>query len=78
MVKNQPANTGEEGSIPGSGKSPGGGHGSPIQHSCLGNPMDGGAWRAALHGVAKGRTQLSDWPAVHQMEGNIFTHSGLL
>ena len=42
--------------MPGSGKSSGGGNGSPLQHSCLGNPMDGGAWRAAAHGVAKSWT----------------------
>ena len=54
-----PANagaTGEEGSIPGSGRSPGGGHGNPPQYSCLGNPMDRGAWRAAVHGVAESQT----------------------
>ena len=37
------------------------GHGTPLQYSCLGNPMDGGAWRAAVHGVAEGRTRLSDF-----------------
>ena len=40
-----------QGSIPGSGRSPGEGHGYPLQHSCLENPMDRGAWRAAVHGV---------------------------
>ena len=40
-------------SIPGSGRSPGGGNGNPLQYSCLGNPMDRGAWRAIVHGVAK-------------------------
>ena len=44
------------GSIPGSGRSPGGGNGSPLQYSCLGNPMDRGAWWAAVHGVAKSQT----------------------
>ena len=39
------------GSIPGSGRSPGGGHGHPLQYSCLENPTDGGAWRAAVHGA---------------------------
>ena len=43
----------DPGSIPGSGRSPGGGHGTPLQSSCLENPMDRGAWRAAVHGVAK-------------------------
>ena len=49
MVKNPPANAGDLGSIPGSGRSPGGGHGNPLQHSCLENPMDRGAWRATVH-----------------------------
>ena len=47
--------------IPGSGRSPGGGNGNPLQYSCLENPMDGGAWRATVHGVAKSRTRLSDF-----------------
>ena len=42
------------------GGSPGGGNGYPLQYSCLENPMDRGAWRAAVHEVAKGQTQLSD------------------
>ena len=44
---------GDSGSIPGSGRSPGEGNGNPLQHSCLGNPMDGGSWRATAHGVRK-------------------------
>ena len=44
--------------IPGSGRSPGGGHGSPLQYSCLENPMDGGTWRATVHGVAKNQIRL--------------------
>ena len=48
------------GSIPGLGRSPGGGHGNPLQCSCLENPMNGGAWWATVDGVAKGRTRLSD------------------
>ena len=47
------------GSIPGSGKSPGEGNGNPLHYSCLENPMDREAWRAAVHGVAKSRTRLS-------------------
>ena len=43
----------DAGLIPGSGRSPGGGHGNPLQYSCLENPMDKGAWRAAVHGVTK-------------------------
>ena len=45
--------------IPGSGRSPGGGNGNPVQYSCLDNPVDGGAWRATVHGVPKSQTQLS-------------------
>ena len=44
---------GDMGLIPGYGRSPGGGHGNPLQYSCLGNPMDRGAWWATVHGVAK-------------------------
>ena len=46
------------GLIPGSGRSPGGGHGNPLQYSCLENPMDRGTWQATVHRVAKSRTQL--------------------
>ena len=52
---------GVPGSIPGSGRSPGVGNGNPLQYPCLENPMDGGAWEAAVHGVAKSRTRLSDF-----------------
>ena len=48
-------NAGDLGSISGSGKSPGGGNGNPLQRSCLENPMDRGVWRATVHGVAKRR-----------------------
>ena len=54
-------NAGDPGSIPGSGRSPGEGNGTPLQYSCLENPMDGGAWQATVHGVAKSRTRLSDF-----------------
>ena len=60
QVKNPPASSGDirdVDSIPGSGRSPGEGHGNPFQHSCLENPMDRGAWRAIVHGVAKTWTQ---------------------
>ena len=53
--------TGDLGSIPGSGRSPGEGNGNPPQYSCLENPTDGGAWWDTVHGVAKSRTQLSDF-----------------
>ena len=52
VVKNLPVNIGDVHSIPGLGKSPGEGNGNPLQYSCLGNPMDRRAWRAAVHGVA--------------------------
>ena len=61
VVKNPPASAGDAGSIPGSGRSPGGGNGDPFRYSCLENPMDRGPWWAAVHGVAKSWTQLSDW-----------------
>ena len=53
MVKNLPANAGDMGLIPDLGRSPGEGNGSPLQYSCLGNPMDRGAWQATVHGVTK-------------------------
>ena len=61
--KNPPARAGnvrDAGSISGLGRSSEGGHGNPLQYSCLENPMDIGAWRATVHGVTKSRTQLSD------------------
>ena len=58
LVKNLPANTGDTGLIPGSGRSPGEENGNPLQYSCLGNPMDRGAWRATVHGVTKSWTWL--------------------
>ena len=56
MVKNLPANAGDTedaGSIPGMGRSPRAGNGNPLQYSCLGNPMDRGAWQATVHGVTE-------------------------
>ena len=58
--KESACNSGDLGSIPGSGRSPGEGTGTPLQYSGLENPMDGGAWWAAIHGVAKRQTQPSD------------------
>ena len=54
-------NTEDLGSIPGSGRSPGEGNGNPLQYSCLENSMDGEAWWATVHGVAKSQTWLSDF-----------------
>ena len=61
VVKKPPANAGdirEEGLMPGSGRSPSGGHANPLQYSCLGNPTDRGAWQGAVHSVAKSQTPL--------------------
>ena len=52
-------NAGDLGSIPGSGRSPGEGHGNPLQYPCLENPMDRGAWQATFSGVTKSQTRLS-------------------
>ena len=61
VVKNLPANVGDirdVSLIPGSGRSPGGGHGNPLQYSCLENSIDRGAWWATLHGISKSWTRL--------------------
>ena len=60
--KESACNVGDLGSIPGSGRFPGGGHGNPLQYSCLGNPTDRGACQPTVHRVAKSRTQPSDLP----------------
>ena len=57
------------------------GDGTPLQHSCLENPMDGGAWWAAVHGVAEGRTRLSDFTFTfhfHALEKEMAPHSSVL
>ena len=59
-VTNLPTNARDTGSILGSGRPPGEGNGNPLQYSYLENPMDGGAWRATVHGVAKSQTELSN------------------
>ena len=58
--KESACSAGDLGSIPGLGRSSGGGHGNPLQYSCLENSMDGGALWATVHGVAKSRTRLND------------------
>ena len=63
VVKNLLAKAGDirdMASVPGSGRSPGGGHGNPLQYPCLENPMDRGAWRATVRGVTESQTRLSD------------------
>ena len=67
VVRNPPANSGhvrDAGSIPGSGRCPGGGYGNPLYGSCLENLMDRGAWRTTVHGVTKSQTQLK-WLSIH-------------
>ena len=62
VVKNPPANagdTGDAGLIPGLERSPGVGNGNRLQYSCLGNPIDRGAWQTTVHGVEKSQTRLS-------------------
>ena len=62
-------------------KSIGEGDGTPLQYSCLENPMDGGAWWAAVHGVAKSQTGLSDFTFIfhfHALEKEMATHSSVL
>ena len=57
------------------------GNGTPLQYSCLENPMDGGAWWAAVHGLARSRTRLSDFPFTfhfHALEKEMATHSSVL
>ena len=58
--KESACNVGDLGSIPGLGRSPGGGHGNPLQYSCLENSMDRIAWWATVHGVSKSWTRLND------------------
>ena len=56
LVKNPPARAGDVGSVPGLGRYPGEGNHNPVQYSCLGNPMDRGAWRPMIHRVTKSWT----------------------
>ena len=84
VVKNLPANAGDagdSGTIPGSGRSPGEGNGNPFQYSRLGNPMDRGAWRATVHGVAK-ESDMTQVSCFHSPEmlvyANILSKSTLL
>ena len=63
------------------GRNVGEGNGTPLQYSCLENPMDGGAWSAAVHGVSKSRTLLSDFTFTfhfHALEKEMATHSSVL
>ena len=69
--KESNCSAGDPGLIPGSGSSPGEGNGNPLQYSCLGNPMNRGAWWATVHGVAKSQTRLSDF------HSHVCSHSGM-
>ena len=60
MIKKPPANAGDMGLVPGSGRSLGEGNDNPLQYSCLGNPMERGAWLTIVHGVTKSWTRLND------------------
>ena len=80
-VKRLAYNVGDPGSVPGPRRSSGGGNGNPLQYSCLENPVDGGAWWAAVHGVARRRTRLSDFTFTfhfHALEKEMPTHSSVL
>ena len=73
VVKNLPANAGDVSSIPGSGRSPGGGHINLLRYSCLENPMDRGAWWAPIQGVAKSQTRLKQLSIhVGPLRANVF------
>ena len=74
VVKNPPASAAdvrETGSVPGSGRSLGRGHGSPLQDSCLENPMDRGAWRATVHGVAQSQARLRRMSTAQRIKGEV-------
>ena len=79
--KESACSAGDLGSVRGFGRFPGEGHGNPLQYSCLENPMDRGAWWAAVHGVAGIRTRLSDFTFTfhfHALEKKMVTHSSVL
>ena len=67
MVKNLPANAGDEGSVPESGRAPGEGNGNPLQYSCLESPLDRGAWWASVWGH-------QEWDMTEQLNNNEDTH----
>ena len=81
MVKNLPTNAGDLGFIPGWGRYLGQGHRNPLQCFCLEHSMDRGAWWAAVHGVAKSWTRLSDFTFTfhfHALEKEMATYSSVL
>ena len=72
VVKNTPTNAGNAGLTLGSGRSPGGGHGHPLQYSCLENPMHTGEWWATVHGVTQSRPRLSTASQEHVSRDVVF------
>ena len=72
MVKNPPTNAGDAGSIPGLRRSLREGNGNPLQYSCLGNPMDRGAWQVTVHGVTK-ESDMTERLSIHT-HTHIHTH----
>ena len=74
--KESACNVGDLDLIPGSGRSPGGRNGNPLQYSCLGNPMARGAWRATVHGIAKSQTQPSTFTSlIFLIENSKYKHT---
>ena len=73
-VKTSACNLGDPGSIPGSGRSPGEGNVNPFQYSCLENLMEGGAWWATVHGVARSQTRLNDFTFTFCIHAQLFSH----
>ena len=76
VVKNPLASAGDirnAGSIPGLGRCPGGGHGNPLQYSCLENPMDRRAWQATIHRIARSQTQLKQL-STHARIRNLYSN----
>ena len=71
-------NAGDPGLIPGLGRSPGEGSGTPLQYSCLENPTDRGTWWAAVHGVAQSRTRLSGFTWCVSINPKLLIYSFLL
>ena len=77
MIKNSPASAEEVRDtdwIPGSGRSPGEGHGNPLQYSCLENPMDRGTWRSTVHGIAQSWTGLKQLRTAHSSSNSDSNH----
>ena len=69
ISKESAYNAGDPGLIPRLGRFPGGGHGNPLQYSCLETPMDRGAWQAMVHGVTKSQTRLNGLSTQHSHIG---------